>query len=234
MVEKGQNMKRVGVRRGIRGLVFGGAIVGILTIGLATQAWAGCIVTGGGPPHVVGGAAKQANPNNTITTTPLGGPIGQFDLLVASVATGTFAGDVGCTDNVGHTGHVDADINGGTGRLFVCSIRLTGGPTPTTVTATYPGFSGNSAISVVDIPDGVNPLGPSHTNSGSNPPVDSGSIAVSVPSVLFGVVANNNVSTFAADNPPWTPLLPTQSVGGGTYKRTLSPVFMNASSGTAA
>ena len=73
----------------------------------------------------------------------------------------------------------------------------------TSVTATYPAFSGRSVITVV-IP-GVGPPGPFGANSGSNPTVNSGSIAVGGEVLLFGVVANGNVSTFTPDS-PWNTL----------------------------
>jgi hypothetical protein len=210
------DMKNVRKRRGVRALVVLG-IIGVVTVALASQA-AACVCAPPAP-HVVGGTFKQANPNNTITT-PVAG-VAPFETVVVSVATGTFAGSVGCTDNLNRVYQVVIEKNTGSGRLFVCSLNV-GSTPPTSVTANYPGFSGLSVTSVVAIPDVGPPLA-SNANSDSNPPVNSGIIHVGGDNVLFGVVANTNVSTFAADA-PWSTLT-AQSGGAGAGKRTLTPVY---------
>ena len=195
-----------------------GAIVGVVTAGFATQA--GAIIGA----HVVGGFGQSVNPNKTISAQ-VNQVVEEDHTLVVSVATGTFAGDVGCSDDAHNFYQVVADKNTGNGRLFVCVALIGDALAPgDKVTATYPGFSGVSAISVVEFDDalGVDSDDVS-TASGSNPPVNSGSPCLNDGYFLFGVAANTNVSTFDADSPPWLDLVPTQSGGGGAAKRTLTP-----------
>jgi hypothetical protein len=210
-------MKRSATRRGVRALVLVGAIVGVVTAGLATQASASV------GAHVVGGSGQSVNPNKTISAA-VNQVVEEDHTLVVSVATGTFAGNVGCSDDAHNFYQVVADKNTGNGRLFVCVALIGDALAPDdNVTATYPGFSGVSAISVVEFD---NALGvesdDTSTGAGSNPPVNSGSLCLNGGYFLFGVAANTNVSTFDADS-PWLDLLPTQSGGGGAAKRTLTP-----------
>ena len=213
-------MKRSATPRGVRALVLVGAIVGVVTVGFAAPAFA--------PPpplaHVVGGFGQSVNPNKTISAQ-VNQPVEQFHTLVVSVATGTFAGDVGCSDDAHNSYQVVAGKNTGNGRLFVCVAPIENAlASGAKVTATYPGFSGVSAISVVEFDDLLAAdSDDTSTGAGSNPPVNSGSLCLDGGYILFGVAANTNVSTFDADFPPWQDLLPTQSGGGGAAKRTLTP-----------
>jgi hypothetical protein len=201
---KGKRMKKVGMRRGVRALVLVGSIVGLLTVGLATQATA---------------TSKQANPNSSIGQD-LGATFPAGSTMFVAVATGTFAGPVGCHDNVGNTYMVVADQNTGSGRLFVCSsaldFTLSAGDV---VTATYPSFSGLSVMSL--LPASLSLTSDAqNTGSGSNPPVSSGTINVGGNHLLLGVVANSNISTFVQDA-PWT-FFVSNSGGSGAGKRTIS------------
>ena len=54
---KGQHMKKVGIRRGVRALVLVASIVGVLTAGIATQAFAS--VPPPGPPALIGTGTAQ-------------------------------------------------------------------------------------------------------------------------------------------------------------------------------
>jgi hypothetical protein len=169
------------------------------------------------------------NPNSTISA-PVTQTVEEEHTLVVSVATGTHSGpapDVGCSDDAGNFYTVAANRNTGNGRLFVCVATVENAlVSGENVTATYPGFSGVSAISVVEFDDELGWTGDRNTGSGSNPPVNSGSICVQGGHWVFGVVANTNISTFVLENsPPWFSLLPTQSGGAGAGKRTLSPAF---------
>jgi hypothetical protein len=199
-------MKKVGMRRGLRALVLVGAIVCLLTTGLATQATA---------------TFKQANPNSSISQTQTPVPAG-YTLLVA-VSTGTFSGEVGCHDSVGNTYTVVADQNSGSGRLFVCSSVLTTTIEPDDeITATYPAFSGLSVMSVTILTGAPLTADTHHSASGSNTAVSSGTINVGGFYVLVGVVANSNISTFVQD-PGWTTPYAV-SGGSGAGKRTISIV----------
>jgi len=217
-------MSRTRMHRAARAFGLVGLIVGVVTAGLATQASA--ITTPN--PHVVGGFGQSVNPNKSISVA-VNEDIGFHHTLVVSVATGTFAGEVRCTDDDHNHYDVVADRNTGNGRLFVCVGRADDPmDSGTHVTATYPGFSGVSAISVVefDIPLEAD-LDDASTGFGSNPPVNSGPLCLFGQYLLFGVAANTNVSTFVADTPPWLDLLPTQSGGGGASKRTLTPEWQD-------
>jgi hypothetical protein len=217
---RGKHMKRSATRRGVRALVLVGAIVGVVTAGLATQASATPPITA----HVVGGFGQSVNPNSKIDA-----PVTEFvesgHTLVVSVATGTFNGSVECHDKTGVNPYtVVADRNTGNGRLFVCVGHVLAPlGVGDLVTATYPGFSGVSAISVVEFDGALSAdSDDASTGFGSNPPVNSGSLCLDGGYLLFGVAANTNVSTFDADS-PWLDLTPTQSGGGGAAKRTLTP-----------
>jgi len=226
-------MKRVGTRRGVRALVLVGTIVGVITAGLATQAAAIFV----NPPVLIGTGTNQSSANKsvdaTLTLFPDAGSV-----VVVSVATGTFQGEVGCTDNTNGTSpstnvyHVVADKNTGNGRLFVCVSKLNVGYNasvgqPPTVTGTYPQFSGGSVIRVVAFTNSTDISAPaSNTGSGSNLTVNSGPICLTGRHFLFGVVANGNVSTFTPDA-PWIPLgaPSSNSVGSGAGKRTLTTAY---------
>jgi len=215
---------------GVRALVLVGAIVGVITAGVATQA----LATPPASPILIGTGTNQTSTNKSVDADLSTGAI-VGEVVVASVATGTFQGPATCTDDASggpNTYHTVADRNGGSGRLFVCVADVTHALTSAnTVTANYPQFSGASVIQVVkfDISTNgtVNPATDVSTNSGSNPPVTSGKICEG-PSGhwLFGVVANSNISAFDVDNPPWTPLA-SNSVAGGARKRTLTSSFRN-------
>jgi hypothetical protein len=224
-------MKKVGTRRGVRALVLVASIVGVITAGIATQASA--IVPN--PPALIGTGANQSSANKSVdanlTLFPDAGSV-----VVVSVATGTFQGAAGCTDDTNAPNpsnniyDVVADKNTGNGRLFVCVTRLVTSFTPTTkVTGTYPQFSGGSVIRVVAFTNATSIAAPLvNTGAGSNPTVNSGTISVCSRYFLFGVVANGNVSTFTADS-PLIPLdaLPnnSNSVGSGAGKRTLTTAY---------
>jgi len=122
----------------------------------------------------VTGNSRAVNPNNNITATVGADGVAVGETVVVSVATGTFNGAIGCHDTQGNSYSVVADRNGGSGRLFVCSSTVTTAlSSGDVITATYPGFSGLSVISVDAISasattgalDGI----PS-TASGSKPP----------------------------------------------------------------
>ncbi len=222
-------MKTAGRRRGVRALVLGG-IVGVVTLGLAAQASA-CICVGPTPVFAGGGApGVQSSTNKSIATEV--GPVSSGDTVVVSVATGTFAGPVGCTDNAvpSNTYAVVADKNTANGRLFVCSSKVVA--VPTYVTATYPQFSGLSVTNALAIP-GLGAPGTSNMNSGSNPAVTSGTVSVTGNTLLVGVVANGGASTlFNGNNPPsgFTQLNNTQ-VFAGASRRNVTPLYKQVSSG---
>jgi hypothetical protein len=222
---KGQHMKKVGMRRGVRAFVLVGAVVGLVTVGFAGQAFA--------PPppaRTVAGFSQSVNPNNSITTGIRAVAVGET--VVVFVATGTHTAtplpDVGCRDSSNNTYIVRADKNTGNGRLFVCVANivhaLPGGTS--TVTATYPGFSGTSVIDAIAVPFPLFDF--ASTGSGSNPPVSTGNVfATETNNLLVGVVANGNVSSFTPD-PGWTQVTPPAipySGGSGAGKRTLTPVY---------
>ena len=222
-------MKRAGLPRGVRVLVLVASIVGVVTAGIATQASA----TPPASPVLIGTGTAQNSANKTVNADLSAGAI-VGEVVVASVATGTFQGAATCTDDASggpNTYHTVADRNGGSGRLFVCVSEVTHTLTSAnTVTANYPQFSGASVIQVVKFDFSTNgtvtPADVS-TNSGSNPAVSSGKICEG-PSGhwLFGVVANGNISDFAVDSPPWTHLA-TNSVASGAGKRTLTSSYEN-------
>src|SRR5436190_9670543 len=138
-------MKRIGLRRALSAFVVVTAIVGVMMVGLVGQASA---VSGVEP---VAGAQKSANPNKDITV-PVTTDVGVGQTVIISVATGTFAGNVSCSDSEGNVYNVRADRNGGSGRLFVCESQLTTAlGTSDTVKATYPGFSGTSVLSAIGV-----------------------------------------------------------------------------------
>ena len=103
------------------------------------------------PVFPIAEASRQGVGNGSITATVDDVSMSLDDTLVVSVATGTFAGDVGCSDSVGNNYRVEVDKNTGAGRLFVCVAHnghaLEGGDT---VSASYPKFSGLSFMSVID------------------------------------------------------------------------------------
>jgi hypothetical protein len=229
-------MKISGKRRGVRALALVASMVGAITVGIATQASAG-VLPPPNPPALIGTGSAQNSTNKSVTAsltlTPDAGSV-----IVVSVATGTFQGPVGCTDNTNGTSastnvyDVVADKNTGSGRLFVCVSKLNVGYNtsigqPPTVTATYPQFSGGSVIRVVAFTNStVVPPDQVSTNAGSNPTVNSGNVCLNGRHFLFGVVANGNVSTFTPD-PGWIALgaPSSNSVGAGAGKRTLTTQY---------
>jgi len=217
-------MKKAGTRRGVRALVLLG-IVGVVTLGLATQAMACiCIQI---PPAFEGANTKTQGGNNTLTVTGL--TIASNEAVVATLVTGTFPGDPVCSDNTGPGGYTNV-INqniGTSGRMVVC-VKPAGHAAVTSVTATYTGFGGTSVMDVVSIPNVGLPIA-HNQDFDSNPPVDSGSV-INVPSgsLLFGVVFNTNISNFTPD-PGWLPVGVAQSGGSGSLRRNITPVYMFAS-----
>jgi len=180
------------------------------------------------PVRFVTGNARNVNPNNNITATVGADGVAKDDTVVVSVATGTFNGAIGCHDTEGNTYVPVADRNGGSGRLFVCASTLTTAlSSGDIITATYPGFSGLSVMSVDAISASVTTGaldGTPSTASGSNPPVNSGNITTThAPDVLFAAVAHSNVSTFSA-GAGYT-VVGEFSGGSGAGKRTVSPMF---------
>ena len=184
------------------------------------------------PVQVVAGISRQATSNSTISATVPPPGVVSGDTVVVSVATGTFAGTAGCTDSRGNSYSVIADKNTGNGRLFVCRAIVASGKalvSGDTVSASYPGFSGLSVISVNQIHASSSTAAVS-TNSGSNSSVSSGNITVGGPSLLIGVVANTNVATFTPGS-GWN-AVGAQSAGSGAAKRTVTPMWRTVSSGT--
>lgn len=173
--------------------------------------------------------STSGNNNVVATVGAVGVPTG--DTATVSVATGTFAGAVGCSDSKGNTYSIVADRNSGQGRLFVCSSHIT---TPLTagdtVTATYPVFSGISVVSLNAIAShasGGTVIGASSANGNSATP-NSGNITVGVPAVLFGVIDHNSTPTFTA-GVGYT-VVGQVSGGTGSAKRNISPEFKVVSS----
>jgi hypothetical protein len=175
---------------------------------------------------------KNVNPNNNIVAAIGSTGIPAGDTANVSVATGTFAGPTGCTDSQGNTYTVAADRNTGQGRVFVCTGHIGTALSPgDTITATYPGFSGISVIS-------VNAIGTVATNgtvlaansaNGNSAAPNSGNISTGGPTVLFGVIANNSTPTFTP-GANYT-IVGQVSGGSGSSKRTLSPEFRIVPSG---
>jgi hypothetical protein len=180
-------------------------------------------------PAVYGAATntKAISGNNAITATITTTPIPAGHTITVAVATGTFAGAVGCADNRGNTYTVVADRNTGNGRLFVCSATaattLTAGDT---VTATYPGFSGLSVISVNAISDAVSTgtVGQTVTSAGNNAAPNSGSVTTTHPyEAVFGVIAHNSTPVLTLGAGYTT--VGAVSGGSGSGMRTLTPMF---------
>jgi hypothetical protein len=216
-------MKSVRKRRGVHALVLTG-LVGVLTLGLATQAMAcGCPQPA---PVFAGANFKQQVGNNTVSTNV--SSVGPNDTIVATLATGTFAGAVTCSDNTGGGYTNVIDQNGGTGRLVVCVKPAPHAAGITSVTATYPGFAGLSVLNVVRIPSTAEIGGPglNSVGAGSNPTVSSGTIHIStLDNLLFGVVSNSNTANFVPD-PGWN-VVPgaTTAFGSGAGRRNITPVY---------
>jgi len=169
--------------------------------------------------------SRSASGNNTITATATTGvPAGQT--VTVAVATGTFAGTVGCTDAKGNSYAVVADKNTGNGRLFVCSAAVTTTLSPgDAITATYPGFSGVSVISVnafADLATGSTDL--SAVNSGNSPNPTSGPVTTThANEVIFGVIAHNSTPTITPG--AGFTVVGAASGGSGSGKRTLTPEY---------
>ena len=88
----------------------------MVTLGLATQAMAcGCLVA---PPSFEGWNTKTQVGNITVTATGLS--IASNEAVVATLVTGTFRGEVVCSDNTGggYTNVIDQNI-GTSGRMVV-------------------------------------------------------------------------------------------------------------------
>ncbi len=189
--------------------------------------------TPAGPPvYAVSTNNKNVNPNNNIVATVGTTPISAGDTATVSVATGTFAGAVGCIDSKSNSYTVVADRNSGNGRLFVCTSHLSHAlVSGDTITATYPGFSGISVVSVNGIAGWATSgtvLAASSANGNSASP-NSGNITTGGSTVLFGVIAYGNTPTFTPGS-GYT-LVGQTSGGSGASKRTLNPEFRVVTSG---
>jgi hypothetical protein len=179
------------------------------------------------PVRNVGSGSRTVSGNNSITTTIASGGVPVGDTLTVAISTGTFAGAVGCSDSAGNTYTVVVDKNTGNGRLFVCSSKLTSAlANGSTVTATYPGFSGVSVVSLNEVSalattgvvDAVN------SNAGNSASPNSGNVATTVAEeVLFGFVVYNSTPTITAGS-GYT-AIGQVSGGSGSGERTLMPEF---------
>ncbi len=189
-----------------------------------SELYTGAVATA--PVYAASTNSRSTSGNNSITATigTTGIPAG--DTVAVSVATGTFAGAVGCSDSKGNTYSVAADRNSGQGRLFVCTSHLATALTAgDTITATYPIFSGISLVSVNGIAafasSGV--VTAAKSANGNSPTPNSGTITVGGPTVLLGIVAHNSTPILTPGS-GYT-LVGQVSGGTGSSKRTLSPEF---------
>ena len=138
--------------------------------------------------------SRSGNANLTFSVSSAGVAAG--NTVVLAVTAGTFAGPVGCTDSKGNVYTVDADIRGSS-RLFVCSSRNVAALGPNdSITATYPGFSGLSAV-VAGEYRGISSVGPSATRSG-NSVSPSASVSANAGDLVVGAVAYGSTPTFAS------------------------------------
>jgi hypothetical protein len=176
--------------------------------------------------RAIGSGSRNSSTNNSLAAA-LTGPAAVGDTVVVAVATGTFAGPVGCTDPKNNSYHLVADKNTGNGRLFLCSAAVTTALTAgDTISATYPGFSGLSMASVTAITGPTNPgnVAAASTSSGSGTTVNSGAITPpAAPAVIFGVLVNNGTATFTPSSQYTT--LGAVSAGTGSGKKTITPVY---------
>lgn len=174
--------------------------------------------------YTVATATKATSTNQSIAATAtVGVPAG--DAVTVSVATGTFAGAVGCADTRGNAYTVVADRNNGSGRLFVCSGTAATALQPgDVITATYPKFSGLSVASVNAI-TGASVVDQTSTGSGNNPNPSSGSVTTThATEVVFGAVAHNSVPTFTPG--PGLTAVGAVTGGSGSGARTVTPEYM--------
>jgi hypothetical protein len=169
--------------------------------------------------------SRSVNPNSSIDATVGATSVAAGDTVTIAVATGTFAGPVGCSDSRGNAYTVAADKNTGAGRLFVCSTTATTGlTTGDTVTATYPGFSGLSVITVNAIANVNGAVDQVAANSGNNPNPTSGSVTTTQPcELILGVVAHNSTPTFMPG--PGFATVGAVSGGTGSGRKTISPEY---------
>lgn len=178
------------------------------------------------PPQVynVATSSRAASGNAIVTATLAAASARAGDTLIVAVATGTFAGPVGCVDSGGNAYTVVADRNTGNGRMFVCSAHLTAALTPgDTISATYPGFSGVSVISA-NVATSVVAVDQTSISSGNTNSPNSGSVTTSSGhELVFGVIAHNSTPTFAPGAGFTT--VGAASGGSGSGMRTLSPEF---------
>jgi hypothetical protein len=178
--------------------------------------------------RAIGSGSRSSSGNNSLVST-LTGSADPGDTVVVTVATGTFAGTVGCTDSRGNSYVIAADRNTGNGRLFMCSGVVTTALVPgDTVTATYPGFSGLSVASVNAISGLDNgTVVAASTSSGSNPAVSTGSITPpAAPAVILGAVVNHGTATFTPAS-GYT-IVGQVSAGSGAGRKTITPVYLVA------
>jgi hypothetical protein len=177
--------------------------------------------------HNVAVNTRSVSANSSITATVDAMGVAAGDTITVSVATGTFAGPAACSDNRGNVYAVVADRNTGSGRLFVCSaVASTTLAAGDTVTASYPGFSGVSVISVNAISHlaSTGTVDQSTANSGNNANPTSGNVTTTqAHAVIIGVVAHNSTPTFSPGE-NFT-VVGAVSGGSGSGMRTLSPMF---------
>jgi uncharacterized delta-60 repeat protein len=169
---------------------------------------------------------RSTSGNTNVVATVGTTGISAGDTATVSVATGTFAGAVGCSDSKGNTYSVSVDRNSGQGRIFVCTAHLTNAlTTGDTITGMYPVFSGISVVSVNAISAFASNGTVTATSSanGNSATPNSGNIAVAGPTVLLGVIGHNSTPTLTPGS-GYT-LVGQVSGGTGSSKRTLSPEF---------
>jgi hypothetical protein len=169
--------------------------------------------------------------NNSLTAAvPTGGGVAAGDTVAVAVATGTFAGTAACTDTQNNTYTVVADRNTGNGRTFVCTAHLTHAlAAADVITATYPGFSGLSLISV----DAISALATNGTpdaatsGSGNSAAPAAGPVTTSTAGeLLFAVIGHGSTPTLTP-GPGYT-AVGAFSAGTGSGRRTLTPEYMFA------
>jgi uncharacterized delta-60 repeat protein len=182
------------------------------------------------PVYAVGTNTRISVGNSSVGSVVGAAGVPAGDTVTVSVATGTFAGAVGCSDSKGNTYAVVADRKSGQGRLFVCAGRadtvLVAGDI---VTATYPAFGGVSVISINAIAAavGTGTLAAASSANGNSAAPSSGPVAVSASAIVFGAVAHNSTPTLTVA--AGLTIVGQVSGGSGSGKRTVTPMFRLAS-----
>jgi hypothetical protein len=179
------------------------------------------------PVYTVATNTRASSTNQSITaTSPIDVLAG--DSITVSIATGTFAGPVECTDTKGNSYAVVADKNNGAGRLFICFSTITTPLSPgDAVTATYPRFSGLSVVTVNAISASAcaGTVDQTATSSGNNPNPASGAVTTQhAMELIFGVIAHNSIPTFTAG--PGFTVVGAVTGGTGSGTRTVKPEYM--------